>query len=136
MHEVQASINGPSVTSDFLCGRCFYLSRHDAGASISGKFSGIDLAVETGSACPFLEIGRGASIAVMAVVGVACGSAAIGLGRDAEWGRRLAIGILSANLVGDSVNALLRHDPKTLIGLPIGGLMIWYLVKKRVSAEK
>ena len=84
----------------------------------------------------FLEIGRGASIAVMAVVGVACGSAAIGLGRDAEWGRRLAIGILSANLVGDSVNALLRHDPKTLIGLPIGGLMIWYLVKKKVSAEK
>src|SRR5205809_4814458 len=84
----------------------------------------------------FLEIGRGASIAVMAVVGVACGSAAIGLGRDAEWGRRLAIGILSANLVGDSVNALLRHDPKTLVGLPIGGLMIWYLVKKRVSAEK
>ena len=51
-------------------------------------------------------------------------------------GRWLAIGILTANLVGDSVNALLRHDPKTLIGLPIGGLMIWYLVKKKVSAEK
>ena len=84
----------------------------------------------------FLEIGRGASIAVMAVVGVACGSAAVGLAQAASWGRWVAIGILSANLVGDSVNALLRHDPKTLIGLPIGGLMIWYLVKKKVSAEK
>src|SRR5438046_3331937 len=47
----------------------------------------------------FLEIGRGASIAVMAVVGVACGSAAIGFGRNGEWGGRLTIGILSANLV-------------------------------------
>jgi len=79
----------------------------------------------------FLEIGRGASIALMAVVGVACGSAAIGLARNAEWGRRLAIAILAVNLIGDSLNALLRHDPKTLIGLPIGGLMIWYLSRPR-----
>ena len=79
----------------------------------------------------FLEIGRGAAIAVMAVVGVACGSAAIGLARNAEWGRRLAIAVLAVNLIGDSLNALLRHDPKTLIGLPIGGLMIWYLSRAR-----
>jgi len=79
----------------------------------------------------FLEIGRGTSIALMAVVGVACGSAAIGLARNAEWGRRLAIAVLAVNLIGDSLNALLRHDPKTLIGLPIGGLMIWYLSKAR-----
>jgi hypothetical protein len=80
---------------------------------------------------PFLQIGRGASIALMAVVGVACGSAAIGLARNAEWGRRLAIAVLAVNLIGDSLNALLRHDPKTLIGLPIGGLMIWYLSRAR-----
>ncbi len=79
----------------------------------------------------FLEIGRAAAIAVMAVVGVACGSAAIGLARNAEWGRRLAIAVLAVNLIGDSLNALLRHDPKTLIGLPIGGLMIWYLSRAR-----
>ncbi len=79
----------------------------------------------------FLEIGRGASIALMALVGVACSSAAIGLARNADWGRRLAIAVLVANLIGDSLNALLRHDPMTLIGLPIGGLMIWYLCKVR-----
>lgn len=84
----------------------------------------------------FQEIGSGASIALMATVGMACGLAAVGLARRTEWGRRLAIGILAANLVGDSLNALLRHDPKTLIGLPIGALMIWYLVKKKNSAEK
>ena len=79
----------------------------------------------------FQEIGRGPSVALMAVVGVACGVSAIGLARNAQWGRRLAIAVLIVNLIGDSLNALLRHDPKTLIGLPIGGLMIWYLISAR-----
>ena len=76
----------------------------------------------------FLQIGRGLSIALMTIVGGACGLSAIGLARNAEWGRRLALAVLSINLVGDSLNALLRHDPKTLIGVPIGALMIWYLI--------
>jgi len=77
----------------------------------------------------FLEIGRGASITLMTMVGLACGLTAIGLARSAEWGRRLGIGILCVNLIGDFLNAWLRHDPKTLIGVPIGGLMIWYLLR-------
>jgi len=76
------------------------------------------------------------SIALMAIVGVACGLAAIGLARCAEWGRRLAIGVLIVNLIGDSLNALLRHDPITLIGLPIGGLMIFYLLKIRGAQDE
>jgi len=79
----------------------------------------------------FLELGSGASIGFMVMVGAACGLAAIGLARNARWGRALAVGILIVNLVGDSLNALFRHDPKTLIGLPIGGVLIWYLAKKR-----
>lgn len=71
------------------------------------------------------------SIALMATVGAACGLAAFGLARRAEWGRRLAIWVLTVNLVGDSFNAVFRHDLRTLIGLPIGGLMIWYLVSRR-----
>lgn len=71
------------------------------------------------------------SVLLMATVGFACGLAALGLARQAEWGRRLAIGILTVNLIGDSLNALLRHDWRTLIGLPIGGLLIWYLLRKR-----
>jgi hypothetical protein len=78
----------------------------------------------------FQKIGNW-SVGLMAVVGVACGLSAIGLAKNAEWGRRLAIGVLTVNLIGDSLNALLRHDPRTLIGLPIGGLMIWYLVLKK-----
>jgi hypothetical protein len=71
------------------------------------------------------------SVLLMTTVGVACGLASFGLVRDAEWGRRFAIGILTVNLIGDSLNALLRHDLRTLIGLPIGGLMIWYLIRIR-----
>ena len=71
------------------------------------------------------------SVLLMAVVGAACGLAAVGLARQAEWGRRLAIGILTVNLVGDTLNAYFRQNFRTLIGLPIGGLMIWYLIQQR-----
>lgn len=75
------------------------------------------------------------SVPLMAVVSTACGLAAVGLAKNAEWGRWVAIGVLSVNLVGDSLNALLRDDPRTLIGLPIGGLMIWYLLKRRRAGK-
>jgi hypothetical protein len=58
---------------------------------------------------------------------------AVGVGLmlwSADRSRALAIGILAANLVGDSMNALVRHDPRTLIGMPIGGAMIAYLLEK------
>ena len=84
----------------------------------------------------FQQMGNAASIALMTLVGAACALAAIGLARNAQWGRRLAIGVLTVNLIGDSFNAWLRHDPKTLIGLPIGGLMIWYLLSKRFSSGR
>ncbi len=67
---------------------------------------------------------------LMAAVGVACGSAAVGLARRAEWGRRIAIVVLAVNLLGDLGGAIFRHDPRTLIGLPIAGAMIWFLVKR------
>jgi hypothetical protein len=35
------------------------------------------------------------------------------------------------NLVGDAINAFLLRDWRTLIGLPIAGLMIAYLMRKR-----
>jgi hypothetical protein len=82
----------------------------------------------------FQTIGRGASAALMAIVATGCGFAAVGLARNTEWGRRLAIGILTINLIGDSLNALLR-DAKTLIGLPIGGLMILFLVRTKRLAR-
>ena len=62
----------------------------------------------------------------------ACCSAAIGLAKLASWGRKVAVAILVINLIGDLLGALIRHDPRTLIGLPIGGAMILYLTTERV----
>jgi len=82
----------------------------------------------------FQAIGRSASVALMAVVAAACGLAAVGLAKGAEWGRRVAVAVLTINLIGDSLHALFTRDPTTLIGLPIGGLMILLLVRiKRLA---
>ena len=67
----------------------------------------------------------------MALVGLGCAFAAIGLWRGALWGRRLALTILTLNILGDLGNALIRHDYRALIGLPIGGAMIFYLARYR-----
>jgi hypothetical protein len=83
----------------------------------------------------FQEFGMWA-IALMAAVGAACGLSAFGLARRAEWGRRLAVGVLTVNLVGDAFNAVFRGDLRTLMGMPIGGLMIWYLVSKGRASSR
>lgn len=79
----------------------------------------------------FQESGRPLSVLLMFVVGSACAMAALGLALRKVWGRWLAIGILVVNLAGDTINALARHDPRTLIGLPVAGLMIWYLGRSK-----
>jgi len=69
------------------------------------------------------------SFVLMLTVGTACLFAAIGLWRGTVWGTRLAVAILSVNIIGDLVNTLLRHDYRALIGLPIGAAMIFFLVR-------
>jgi hypothetical protein len=73
------------------------------------------------------------SILLMVIVGAACALAAIGLSKGARWGTSAALAILFVNLIGDSLNVFLRHDLRTLIGLPIGGAMIVYLLIARRS---
>lgn len=72
------------------------------------------------------------SILLMLIVGAACASAAIGLAKRACWGRQFAIAVLAVNLLGDFINAIARYDLRTLVGLPIGGALIFYLMSKRV----
>lgn len=120
-----------AVARPLFRGRRADLLDHSAGARVSRESSRIDLATETGSAASIPTDGRGFSIALMLLAGGACGASAIGLARNAQCGGWLAIAVLVINIIGDSLNALLRHDPKTLIGLPIGGLMILYLLVVR-----
>lgn len=77
----------------------------------------------------FREMGIWA-LALMAAVCAACALAARGLWMRAPWGRWLAVGILTVNLIGDLGDAVVRGDPRTLIGLPIGGALIVWLLRR------
>jgi hypothetical protein len=49
---------------------------------------------------------------------------------------RLAITILAVNLCADLLNAIVRHDLRTLIGLPVAAALIAYLLTRtRVKSE-
>jgi hypothetical protein len=78
----------------------------------------------------FQSLGK-VAVLLMFIVGAGCALAAIGMWRGSLWGMRLALIILSLNILGDLFNALLRHDLRTLIGLLIGGAMIIYLIRAR-----
>ncbi len=71
------------------------------------------------------------AVLLMALVCLACLVAALGLWGCTRWGFWTALSILAINLAGDTTNALIMGDWRTLIGLPIGGFMIWYLLKQR-----
>jgi integral membrane sensor domain MASE1 len=82
----------------------------------------------------FLRMGTWA-VALMIVVCCACLASAIGLWNAKVWGFRLAFGVLTVNLLGDLTNALLRQDLRTLIGIPIGVGLLWYLRQLRRRGE-
>ncbi len=74
-------------------------------------------------------------VVLMLTVGIACVLAAIGLWTRALWGHHLAVGILAVNLVGDVLNAAVRGDHRALVGIPIGGAMILYLLRSRTREQ-
>ena len=76
------------------------------------------------------------SFVLMLTAGTACLVAALGLWRGTIWGTQLAVTILSINLLGDLANALFRHDYRSLIGLPVGGAMIFFLVRSQRSIQR
>ena len=75
------------------------------------------------------------AVALMLVVAGACTFAALGVWIRARWGHRLALAVLIVNLLGDATNALIRGDVRTLIGLPIAGALIAYLLSAGVQRQ-
>ncbi len=75
------------------------------------------------------------AIALMVVVAIACALSAVGLWIRARWGHRLALALLTVNLLGDATNAFVRGDLRTLIGLPIAGALIVYLLSSGVRGQ-
>ena len=74
-------------------------------------------------------------VALMLGVAIACTLAAIGLRRQARWGHRLAVALLALNVAGDVLAAVVQGDPRTLIGVPIGGAIIYYLLTSRTRTQ-
>jgi hypothetical protein len=81
-----------------------------------------------------LELGRW-GLLLMFIVAVVCVLAAIGLARRRRWGHRLAVAAITINLISDLLNAVVLGDLRTLIGIPIGGAVIWYLMSSRTRAQ-
>lgn len=75
------------------------------------------------------------SLLLMTVACLACIAAAYGLWRLMRWGLWTAIVILGANLVGNVISVFSTPDWRTLIQVPIIGLMIWYLLRQRPLFE-
>ena len=75
------------------------------------------------------------AVVLMGTVAGACGLAAWGLWTRTRWGHSLAVAVLVVNLIGDTANALIRGDLRTLVGLPIGGALIAYLLSAKVRGE-
>lgn len=71
------------------------------------------------------------ALPLMGVTSLACATAAVGLWRCSPWGMWAAITLLAINLLGDTANVVATHDLRALIGLPVAGLLIWYLIKQR-----
>jgi uncharacterized membrane protein (DUF2068 family) len=82
----------------------------------------------------FARLGVGA-VPLMILVAAGCATAAVGLWQRRRWGYWTAVVLLTANLLGDTLNATLRGDWRTLIGLPIGGAMLAYLLRRRTLEE-
>lgn len=111
------------------------------GAMMSG-LAAASLALPGGALEPMWRInprgreGLGAlgpmGVALMAAVCLACFGAAAGLWLGRRWGRALAMTMLVLNAAGDLLHGLLAGDPRTLIGLPIAGAMLYYLGTERV----
>jgi hypothetical protein len=62
---------------------------------------------------------------LLMIVGAACAVAALGLWGCTRLGYRTAVVVLSVNIIGDLTNSLVTSNGRSLIGLPIGGAMIW-----------
>ncbi len=74
------------------------------------------------------------AVGLLATVSLCCLAAAIGLWTISRWGYWLAVGLIATNLIGDITNVVLGTEPRAIVGVPIAGLILAYLMSRRVRA--
>jgi hypothetical protein len=82
----------------------------------------------------FTRIGSWAIVLMIAVC-AACIFTAIGLWRGRSWGYWLAVVMLAVNLAGDVVNVVSGIEPRAIVGIPIAGAILAYLLRKRTRCH-
>jgi hypothetical protein len=71
------------------------------------------------------------AVVLMFAVSISCAFAAIGLWRRAQWGYKIAVGLIAINLIGDVANTVMGTEPRAIVGVPIAlGILIYLLSKK------
>ena len=80
------------------------------------------------------------SLGPLGVVGMAALSVtmvvtAVGLLALRRWAWWLAVGGLAVNATGDLATAIATGDPITLIGVPVAGLIVWWLTRREVRSR-
>jgi hypothetical protein len=71
------------------------------------------------------------AVLLMSLVCGVCTIAAAGLWRVTRWGYWTVLSMLTTNIIGDTIKASFCRDFPTILGLPIGGAMIAYLILRR-----
>ena len=69
---------------------------------------------------------------ILATVCLACAGAGYGFARGKRWGYGLGVALLLANLAGDLLNVALGFGRRTLVGIPIVAVLLWYLSSRRL----
>lgn len=73
------------------------------------------------------------AIVLFVTVGLACGTAAVGLWHGARWGYWTAVILLTVNLLGDVANVVLGTEPRAIVGVPIVVTILILLMTKRTK---
>ncbi len=71
----------------------------------------------------------------MAALCALMSATALGLSARRRWAWWLAAGVLAANALGDLATAIVRGDPRTLIGVPVAGAVPWWMTRPAVRAR-
>ena len=76
----------------------------------------------------------------VAVVGMAALSltmigTALGVIARRRWAWRIAVIGIVINAISDLATAVITGQPRTLIGLPIAGLIVWWLTRREVRGQ-
>lgn len=74
------------------------------------------------------------AVMLLSTVSLCCLAAASGLWTISRWGYWLAVGLIATNLIGDITNVVLGTEPRAIVGIPIAGLILGYLMTRKVRA--